>query len=179
MIGAVCRHFGKAVPLASSTARTLVAQDITEHPKTLTSRSGSDELYVIELCDQVLQERSLRQHRFDWLRGDPNPRGQSTRLPVDAYYPIRRLVIEYRERQHTENSRFFDKTDRLTVSGVHRGEQRRIYDRRRETEIPAHGIRLVVISYHQLVHDSRGRLRRSRIVDEMSITTLLAQYIRR
>ena len=33
----------------------------------------------------------------------------------------------------------------MTVSGVHRGEQRRRYDERRDREIPANGLRLLVI----------------------------------
>jgi hypothetical protein len=34
-------------------------------------RESSDEYYVLDLCDEALGERALRQHRFDWLRGDP------------------------------------------------------------------------------------------------------------
>jgi len=39
----------------------------------------------------------------------------------------------------------FGKPDVLTVSGVHRGIQRRIYDDRRRELIPAHGLSLVII----------------------------------
>ena len=66
-------------------------------------------------------------------------------MPVDAYYRDLDLVVEYYERQHTEEVRFFNR--RMTVSGVSRGEQRKIYDERRRTELPKHGIKLVVISY--------------------------------
>ena len=38
-------------------------------------RAGSDESYVIDLCDEVLGEVALRQHRFSWLRGDPGAGG--------------------------------------------------------------------------------------------------------
>ena len=34
-------------------------------------RDTSDEAYVIDLCDRVLGIPGLRQHRFDWLLGDP------------------------------------------------------------------------------------------------------------
>jgi hypothetical protein len=83
------------------------------------SRTLSDESYVIDLCDEVLGEAALRQHRFDYLRGDARPGGQGVRLPVDAYYPALELVVEYRERQHTESIPFMDR--RMTVSGVDRG----------------------------------------------------------
>lgn len=38
------------------------------------ARADSDESYVIDLCE-VLGERARRQHRFDWLLGDPGSAG--------------------------------------------------------------------------------------------------------
>ncbi|MEV0905093.1 hypothetical protein [Streptomyces hokutonensis] len=58
-------------------------------------RDNSDEAYVLDLCDQLLGEPGLRQHRFDWLLGDPGSNGQRRRLPVDAYWPGQHLVVEY------------------------------------------------------------------------------------
>jgi hypothetical protein len=117
-----------------------------------------DEVYVIDLCDELFGLKASRQHRFDWLLGDPGRDGRRTKLPVDAYYEPLGLVAEYRESQHDEPTPFFDKPDRLTVSGVHRGDQRRIYDHRRETDIPAHGLRLWIITPTDLAADPRGRL---------------------
>lgn len=104
------------------------------------SRSRSDEHYVIDLCDEILGQTASRQHRFDFLRGDTG-----MTLPVDAYYLSRKLVIEYHESQHSESTPFFDK--KQTASGVSRGEQRRIYDQRRQEVLPKHGIKVVVIPY--------------------------------
>lgn len=132
-------------------------------------RANSDEFYVIDLCDEVLGEQGLRQYRFDWLRGDPGRSGATVALPVDAYYPDHRLVVEYRERQHDEPVPHFDKPDRLTVSGISRGEQRRRYDQRREELIPANLLRLVVIGPSDLASDRRGRLRRDRDADLASL----------
>lgn len=42
---------------------------------------------VLDLCDGLLGEPGRRRHVFSWLRG---PDGW---LPVDAYYPARRLVV--------------------------------------------------------------------------------------
>ncbi len=127
------------------------------------ARDTSDESYVIDLCDEILGEAALRQHRFAWLLGDPGRSGQRATLPVDAFYPERGLVIEYRERQHDEPVPFFDR--RETVSGVGRGVQRRLYDERREEEIPRQGLHMVIIRPAELHSDSRGRLRRNRTGD--------------
>jgi len=137
------------------------------------SRAASDEAYVVDLCDAILGEPASRQHRFDWLLGDPGRDGRRRTLPVDAYYAGHRLVIEYRERQHDEPIAHFDKPDILTVSGVHRGIQRRIYDDRRAAEIPAHGLRLVVVRPSELTADQRGRLLRRREPDEAALRALL------
>ena len=103
-------------------------------------RSGSDEYYIIDLCNEALGMKAEQQYKFPFLLGD-----SGRALPVDAYYRELNLVIEYYERQHTEDVKFFNR--RMTVSGVSRGEQRKIYDERRKTELPKHGIKLVVISY--------------------------------
>lgn len=117
-------------------------------------RTDSDEYYVLGLCDEVLGAPGIRQARFDWLRGDPSPaRPRGTKLPVDGYWPDLALVVEFQEEQHSAPSPFFDR--RQTVSGMGRGEQRRLYDDRKRTLIPEHGLRLVVIDKSEFALRSR------------------------
>jgi len=136
-------------------------------------RETSDEFYVLDLCDQALGEKGLRQHRFDWLLGDPGATGRRVRLPVDGYWPNANVVVEYRERQHDQPVPHFDKPDRLTVSGVHRGLQRALYDARRDELIPTHGLKLIVITPEDLEATTRGRLRRNPENDLPAIARLL------
>ncbi len=142
---------------------------------------GRDEHYVLDLCDRVLGAKASRQHRFEWLRGDPvDEEGKATgrKLPVDAYYADQRLVVEYRERQHSEPVAIMDR--RATVSGCPRGMQRKIYDQRRRTEIPKNGLRLVELDFSIFKHKkgSRKLLRDAwhdeRIIDERIIMTRLS-----
>jgi hypothetical protein len=139
------------------------------------TRDESDEAYVVDLCNEVLGEVALTQHKFDWLLGDPGAGGRRAGLPVDAYWPGHQLVVEYRELQHDQPMPHFDKPDRLTISGVHRGEQRALYEARRDTGIPARGLRLVVIRPADLHADSRGRLHRNRDADIAALTKILAR----
>ncbi|ANO17385.1 Uncharacterised protein [Mycobacteroides abscessus subsp. abscessus] len=131
----------------------------------MASRSESDEHYILDLCDEILGVVGRRQERFDWLRGDPSPtRPRGSTLPVDGYWPELGLVVEFQEEQHSQPSPFFDR--RQTVSGVGRGEQRRLYDERKRTVIPAHGLRLVVIEKSEFIVRSRRIVRdRARDVD--------------
>lgn len=121
-----------------------------------TGRGHSDEAYVIDLCDAALGEAAIRQHRFDFLRGDGGSRGEGARLPVDAWYPAHNLVVEYRERQHSEAIAFFDR--RTTVSGMGRGEQRALYDQRRRDVLADQGIGLVEIDFSMFAHDRAKRI---------------------
>ncbi|KND25163.1 hypothetical protein [Streptomyces anulatus] len=141
----------------------------------MATRDGSDETYVVGLCNRILGESALTQHRFDWLLGDPGAGGLRVKLPVDAYWPGHQLVVEYRELQHDQLTPHFDKPDRLTVSGVHRGKQRALYDARRDTGIPAQGLRLVIIRPSDLDADNRGRLRRSEESDLAALQKILAR----
>jgi hypothetical protein len=99
-----------------------------------------DEDYVLDLCDEVLKLKGSRQHKFDFLLGDAG-----TKLPVDIYFAKLNLVVEYREYQHSNAVKHFDKPDKMTVSGIHRGEQRKIYDQRRRDVLPVNGIMLIEI----------------------------------
>lgn len=146
-------------------------------PEGSRQRANSDESYVIDLCDSILGQPASRQHRFEWLKGDPGRSGRRVRLPVDAYWAPIRLVVEYRENQHDVPTPFFDKPERLTVSGVHRGLQRALYDQRREVLIPAHGLHLLILRPTDLQSDSRGRLLRMIEPDRASLVNLLKTFL--
>lgn len=113
----------------------------------------NDENYIIDLCDAIFKTKGSRQYRFDFLRGD-----SGRKLPVDAFYPELNLVIEFHERQHSEAVPFFDR--KPTVSGVLRGEQRRIYDQRRREILPKHHIALIEFHIDEF-YTSKRRLLRS------------------
>lgn len=136
-----------------------------------------DAPYIIDICDHVLGTPALREHRFDFLRGDPGRNGRAAAmLPVDAYYPTLNLVIEYCERQHTESVPHFDKPDVLTVSGVHRGLQRALYDQRRRNVVPKHGITLVELHCSEFRCSRSKRLLRLADEDEAVIRKRLARW---
>jgi hypothetical protein len=134
-----------------------------------------DEQYVINLCDRLLRMKARRQHRFEFLRGDPGNNGKRSTLPVDAFYPELNLVIEYREIQHSKPVTIFD--ERLTCSGCTRGEQRKRYDRRREVVLRRRGIRLLKLDYNMFICTSRNRLGRNKKADETIISQQLEKYL--
>lgn len=135
-----------------------------------------DEEYIVDLCDKVLGSIGCRQFNgFDFLVGDPGRDGRCRRLPVDAYYRDRNLVIEYRERQHSEAIPIMDL--RQTVSGCSRGEQRKRYDKLRREILQKHGMRLIELDYSMFPHDLRKRLCRDAAADEAVIRSELRQFL--
>jgi hypothetical protein len=137
-------------------------------------RTTSDEHYVLDLCDRVLDEPAMRQHRFPFLLGDPGKNGRRAKLPVDAYYARHGLVVEVHEAQHGKPVDHWDK--RMTVSGMPRGQQRALYDQRRRDVLPRHGLKLVCLLTDEfsLRRDGR-RLQRDRAADEEVIRRRLAE----
>ena len=81
-------------------------------------RGNSDEAWIIGLCDEVLGERAIRQHRFPFLTGDPGATGRRSLLPIDAFYPARKLVIEFHEIQHSQPVAHFDKRQTVSYQGA-------------------------------------------------------------
>lgn len=144
---------------------------------TMPKRRDRDETYILDLCDQVLGQIASRQHRFDFLRGDPGKKGKGSKLPVDAYYEALKLVIEYRERQHSEPVKFFDKPNKLTISGIPRNEQRAKYDQRRRDVLTQNGLDLVELAYDDFEYDARKRLKRNRSQDIGKVRAKLARYL--
>jgi hypothetical protein len=108
---------------------------------------GRSERYAVNLLEQLLGPAEHGK-RFEWATGDLSPKtGRAERLPFDAVWEDRKLIVEVDEEQHHEATPLFDKPHRLTVNGVHRGEQRRIYDERKRAAAIAHRYRLVAIRW--------------------------------
>ena len=133
-------------------------------------RVDSDEKYVLDLIAEVLMEEYTWQKRFETLRGDPGKR-IGAKLPVDAYFPLRNLIIEFREKQHYSSVPIMD--NRMTISGVCRREQRKLYDLRKEEWARNNGVSFLEIPYFNLDHCSNGKLRRNIEYDKVVIERLL------
>jgi diadenosine tetraphosphate (Ap4A) HIT family hydrolase len=122
-------------------------------------RTESDEKYILDLVAEILAEPDYRwQHRFPTLLGDPGADGKRRPLPVDGYYPRHRLIVEYWEKQHSAPVAIMD--EGMTVSGVSRGHQRRLYDQRRQQWADSNNHQLVILDHRGFVTDKQGRLRR-------------------
>jgi hypothetical protein len=81
------------------------------------------------------------------------------------------------ESQHSRETLFFDKPDKLTVSGVHRGAQRRLYDERRAVVLPRHGITLLKLNLFDFPNGGGKKLQRQRDQDKRIVRKKLAPFL--
>ncbi len=99
--------------------------------------------------------------------GDKNKSGIRRKLAVDGYFPKYNLIVEYLERQHFESVKIMDR--RMTISGVTRDKQRRIYHKRRKQFAIKNGYNYLELAYMDFEHYKNGKLKRIDYNDESVI----------
>ncbi|MEO9484560.1 MAG: hypothetical protein ABJG47_13975 [Ekhidna sp.] len=150
---------------------------VTKSQKRRAAVINSDQYYVVNLCDELLQERASRHHRFSFLLGDYHKDGTTRSvLPVDAYYQKHNLVIEYMESYHMEPVDT-DKWEKRTISGVGLSEQRKIYAERRRSGLKSNEINILEIPYSSFECTSEKRLIRDQEKDLDVLRVLLKDHL--
>lgn len=157
------------------------AEDIAkkaEKNKNKVTRERSDEYYLIHLCNDILDQKAFHQFTFEDLVGDEHKKNRkTTAIPLDAYYPELNLVLEFLEEER-EPSANPKKIERLTVSGVTRAEQRKIYQKRKQIYLKENQIFLTEIRYSLFEQDERKNLLRNREEDILILKNILKKHIK-
>jgi len=140
------------------------------------SKEESDEFYLLDLCDELLNDTASRQHTFDFILGDLHKDGKSrTELPLDAYYDKLNLVIEFIDKQAAANDD--DKSERMTISGVNRAEQRKLYEERKRDSLQEKNFRLIEIDYAVFESNDQKKLLRNKENDLLILQGILKDFI--
>lgn len=156
-----------------------ILNPISKKQRLFALRQNSDEYYIIDLCDEVLDQKAIRQHTFEFLLGDPHQNGRTrTPLPVDAYYEKFNLVIDYTEKERKEIPSEDDKPEKMTISGVKRSEQRKIYNTRKREVLRKREIHFTEIKFTSFNCDSEGKLVRDKDVDLATMKGILKKFIK-
>lgn len=149
-----------------------------KNPKKEYEKGIKDNDYLIELCDQILNKKSQKQFTFNDLLGDFHKDGISrTKLPLDAYYKEMNLVVEVVNKKSSTLQKDIDKSQKLTVSGVTREEQRKIYQERKRTFLEEKEIKVFEINFALFETDEENRLIRSETNDLALLKELLQEFI--
>lgn len=145
-----------------------------QNPNKENDRSIQDDDYLIALCDEILNKTSKKQFTFDDLRGDYHKdKITRTKLPLDAYYSDLSLVIEVVNKKSIAPKNGRDKSQKLTVSGVTREEQRKIYQERKRTFLEDKNIKVFEINFALFDTNEQNRLVRNQENDTALLKDLL------
>jgi hypothetical protein len=151
-----------------------VALPETKKQKIALKKENSDEYYLVGLCNELLGEKAIHQHTFNFLVGDLHKDGKRrTRLPLDAFYVGLNLVIEFYEREDEA-----DGAKVITISNVKRSEQRKIYAQRKRDVLKEKGIDLVEMDYDEFECDENNRLVRNKEVDIKLLKEILQDVLK-
>lgn len=151
---------------------------VSKKEKLKESRERSDEFYILNICDELLNEKSSRKHTFASLVGDLHKRGKTrTKLPLAAFYNDANLVIEFLDKQN-KTEQEIEKLKVMTVSGITRGEQIIKYKNKRKDILKKKNINLIEIDYALFEQDKEQNLKREKNEDEKLLKKILKNYIK-
>lgn len=142
-------------------------QGISKSYKRKLELANSDQYYIINLCNELLQENASRQHKFGFLLSDVHKDGVTTSiLPVDAYYDKLNLVLEFKVQysSSTDKSNWDIKKD--------------TYSQRKKKGLSAKDIDLVEIDYSMFPQDTNtNKLLRVNTDDVAVLRKLLKSFL--
>lgn len=149
---------------------------ITNNEKRRLDIQNSDETYLINLCDELLEQKASRKHTFETIVGKLHKRGKGrTKLPLDAYYEGLKLVIEFFEKNvsddDSENSRMIDKKEQERIT------QRNYYDQLKKEGVLKKKLRLIEINYSMFECNTDDKLVRNIENDKLVLKGLLKDFL--
>ncbi|MEJ6735825.1 MAG: hypothetical protein QNK84_02130 [Flavobacteriales bacterium] len=152
-----------------------VALPETHKQKIALRKENSDEYYLVGLCNEILKEKAVHQHSFNYLLGDLHKDGRRrTRLPLDAFYFGLNMAIEFYEKGDEES----DDAKVITVSNVKRSEQRKIYAQRKRDVLKEKGIGLVEMDYDEFECNEDNTLVRNKEADVKILNKMLQGFLK-
>lgn len=138
---------------------------------------NSDEYYLVNLCDEVLEQKASRKHTFDTLVGNLHKRGKGrTKLPLDAYYEDLELVIEFFEK--IDSVEELDDSKKLNQKEQGRIAQRKYYDQLKKEAIIKKKLRLVEINYALFECNDENKLVRDAENDRLVLKGILKDFLK-
>tara|TARA_R110002051_G_scaffold88673_2_gene156193 strand:+ start:1651 stop:2394 length:744 start_codon:yes stop_codon:yes gene_type:complete len=147
-----------------------VISDITKKEQRILNIQNSDEYYLVNLCDELLEQKASRKHTFDTLVGNLHKKGKGrTKLPLDAYYKDLKLVIEFFEEQ--EEGKELDEAEQARMAQI------QYYDKLKKKSILKKELRYLVIKYASFDCDEAGKLVRDTDKDKRILKGMLKDFI--
>lgn len=145
---------------------------VSKKEQGLLNIQNSDEFYLVNLCDELLEQEASRKHTFNTLVGNLHKRGKGrTKLPLDAYYENLKLVIEFLRKDKDFDA--LDKNEQARMIQVQR------YNQLKKKAIVQKDLRLIEINYAAFECDEAGKLIRNEAHDKLILKDILKDFLRK
>lgn len=141
---------------------------ISKKKKSILNIENSDEFYLVNLCDELLEQKASRKHTFDTVVGNLHKRGKGrTKLPLDAYYKDLKLVIEF----FRKSDEVLDELEQARITQIKR------YNEIKKKAILKKNLRLLAINYASFEHDETNKIIRNTEEDKLILRGLLKAFL--
>ncbi len=148
-----------------------VISSISKKEQNILNVQNSDEFYLVNLCDELLEQKASRKHTFDTLVGNLHKRGKGrTKLPLDAYYGDLKLVIEF-----SREDEVFEELDSKQQA---RMIQIQRYNQLKKKAILNKELRLMEIKYASFECDETNKLIRNAENDKLVLRDMLKDFLK-
>lgn len=144
--------------------------EISKKKQHLLDIKNSDENYLLDLCDELLEQKASRKHTFDTLVGNLHKRGKGrTKLPLDAYYKDLKLVIEFFQKE--KNFEDLDEKEQARVTQI------KYYDELKKEAVLNKKFRYMKINYAQFECNENDKLIRNTENDTIVLKDILKDFL--
>ena len=144
---------------------------ITKKEQSILNIQNSDEFYLVNLCDELLEQKASRKHTFDTLVGNLHKRGKGrSKLPLDAYYADLKLVVEFFRKD--EDFDELDKKEQARMIQIKR------YNELKKKAILKKDLRLIEINYTSFECDETNKLIRNTEDDKLILRGVLKDFLK-
>lgn len=144
---------------------------ITKKEQSILNIQNSDEFYLVNLCDELLEQTASRKHTFDTLVGNLHKRGKGrSKLPLDAYYEDLKLVVEF-----FRKDKDFDELDKKEQA---RMIQIKRYNELKKKAILKKDLRLIEINYASFECNETNKLIRNTEDDKLILRGVLKDFLK-
>ncbi|EDP97507.1 hypothetical protein U8527_04120 [Kordia algicida OT-1] len=144
--------------------------EISKKEQRLLDIKNSDENYLLDLSDELLNKKASRKHTFDTLVGNLHKRGKGrTKLPLDAYYQDLKLVIEFFQKE--KDFEDLDEKEQARITQI------KYYDRLKKEAVINKRFRYMKINYAQFECDENEKLIRNTENDIVVLKEILKDFI--
>lgn len=127
-----------------------------------------DENYLLDLCDEILDQKALRQHKFNFL-------GEGRNLPFLGFYPNLNLALYYQKPPQSEVVTRLENINWISGRSLHREKEEEEFLQRCRELLSEKGIQHLEIHHSIFSYNKLKRMNRNLQKDKLTLENLIGK----